>query len=110
MHFNTLADAVEGIGHAFPRNGFTFQDQRGGETFMAFPDLEQETAWWAGALLALGLKRGDRLGIVLLEPRDFVLTFVAAVRVGVVPVPMAQPRFLGDQHTYRHELAAIIGS
>ena len=66
----------------------------------SFVQVAEETARRAGALQALGLRRGDRLGMVVIEPEDFVLTFLACLRVGVVPVPFYPPLGLGNFAAY----------
>ncbi|HEY3447253.1 MAG TPA: fatty acyl-AMP ligase [Myxococcales bacterium] len=51
-------------------------------------------------LLACGLKKGDRVGLVLPQNHEFVLTFMGALAVGVVPVPMYPPLSLGKLDSY----------
>ena len=108
--FATLAEAVACVGRVYPDNGFTFQDQRGIETSYTFPEIERETALRAAALRQLGLEKGDRLAMVVIEPEDFVLVFLAALRVGVVPVPMYPPRNLGGLDSYNRTALAIVRS
>ena len=109
-HFRTLAEAVGQIGRAYPENGFTFQDQHGHEVTYTFPEIERITARRAAGLQALGLKKGDRIGLVIIDPEHFVLTFLAAVRIGVVPVPIYPPPYLGKLDGYMQQTAAILKS
>src|SRR5258708_39283096 len=59
---------------------------------------------------ALGLEKGDRIALVLPEPDEFVLTFIAALAAGIVAVPMYPPQTLAKLEAYgdtvRHILAA----
>jgi fatty-acyl-CoA synthase len=108
--FVTVAEAIAKIGLAHPQNGFTFQDMKGVETRYAFPELEVHTGRRAAALQALGLQKGDRIGIVVVEPEDFVLTFLSAVRVGIIPVPMYPPLSFGSLDAYSDRTAKILES
>jgi fatty-acyl-CoA synthase len=96
----TLADSVLGAGRAFPQNGFWFQSAAGLERFVSFESLEVETAARAAAISRLGLRRGDRLGLIIIDPESFVLTFLGALRAGVVPVPLYPPAYLGSLDLY----------
>src|SRR5262249_14501475 len=59
---------------------------------------------------AMGLCKGDRLGIIVEDGREFVLAFLGAVQAGVVPVPMYPALSFKDVAGYlataRHILAA----
>jgi len=107
-HFDTIAQAVAEVGNRYPELGFTFQDAKGNETTYLFPEMEVETARRAAALQALGLKKGDRVGLIVIEPEDFVLTFLAAIRVGVVPVPLYPPMSFGNLQAYVDRTARIL--
>jgi fatty-acyl-CoA synthase len=82
----------------------------GEERVVSFPELWLEARRRAHALLALGLRRGDRVALVLPEPDDFVLTFMGALTAGVVAVPIYPPQTLAKMEAYgdtvRHVLAA----
>lgn len=104
----TLAEAIARVGTLYPEHGYTFQDNAGVERHYPFPELERATARRAAALQAMGLKKGDRLGLILTEPEDFILSFFGAVRVGIVPVPLYPPLALGDLDGYIDRLARIL--
>ena len=108
--YQTVAEAVAGVGKAWPENGFVFQDDRGRETTYSFVDIERETARRAAGLQALGLGKGDRFGLIVVEPEDFVLTFLAALRAGIVPVPLYPPLSLGSLDAYADRTATILTS
>jgi len=88
----------------------TFVRAAGDERVVSFPDLWLEARRRAHALLSLGLERGDRVALILTEPDEFVLTFIAALTAGVVAVPMYPPQTLAKMEAYgdtvRHILAA----
>src|ERR1700681_1220953 len=74
--------------------GCTFA-QPDGDRFVSFHELRRETMKRAAALLALGLKRGDRLAMVIPDGQGFIPTFLGAMWAGVVPVPLSPPLSLG---------------
>src|SRR3954471_5313718 len=88
----------------------TFLRASGEERTVSYPDLWLEARRRAHALLSLGLTRGDRVALVLPEPDEFVLTFIAALTAGVVAVPISPPQTLAKMEAYgdtvRHVLAA----
>ena len=77
LNFRTVAQAIAEVGKHFPNHGFVFQDLKGEESSYDFPVLAHETARRGAALQAMGLRKGDRLGLIVIEPEDFVLTFLA---------------------------------
>ena len=104
----TLAAAIENCPKLHPTKGFTFQNMAGEEHFWSFADVERESAARAKAIQDLGLTKGDRLGLVIIEPQDFVLTFLAAARIGVVPVPLYPPMSMGELDSYVDRLTGIL--
>jgi fatty-acyl-CoA synthase len=88
----------------------TFMRADGEERRVSFPALWKTACQRAQALLALGLKKGDRVALVLPEPDEFVLTFIAALTAGSSPCPMYPPQTLAKMEAYgdtvRHVLAA----
>ncbi len=88
----------------------TFMRASGEERRVSFPQLWKEACKRAQALSDLGLKKGDRIAIVLPEPDEFVLTFMACLSGGFVAVPMYPPQTLAKMEAYgdtvRHILAA----
>jgi fatty-acyl-CoA synthase len=108
--FRTIAEAVARVGELYPKNTFVFQDLEGKETSYSFVDLERETAKRAAGLQQHGLTKGDRLGLIVIEPEDFVLTFLAAIRVGIVPVPLYPPMSFGNLDAYADRTARVLQS
>lgn len=64
----------------------------------------------AAAYRAEGLKKGDRLAMIVPMPEDFVLTFLGATLAGVVPVPMYPPVALGKVESYTKNAEHIVSS
>jgi fatty-acyl-CoA synthase len=87
--------------------GFTFA-QPEGDRFVSFHHLRRETMKRAAALLALGLKRGDRLAMVIPDGQDFIPTFLGALWAGIVPVPLYPPLSLGKLDAFMDALVTIL--
>jgi fatty-acyl-CoA synthase len=83
----TLVAALAALGDEELR-GYTFQASDGSETKFSFAAMWREAQRRAGRLQALGLRKGDRLGIIVEDSQEFVLSFLGAVTAGVIPVPM----------------------
>ncbi len=75
--------------------GHTFYDNRAQKTFLPFASLHAAAELRAKKLLAYGLKKGDRVGMVLAQPQDFVISFLGCLYAGLVPVPMYPPLSFG---------------
>lgn len=61
---------------AHPDRSVTFVRANLTERVVSYPDLWLEARRRGHALLAQGLRRGDRVALVLPEPDEFVLTFM----------------------------------
>jgi fatty-acyl-CoA synthase len=106
--YQTIAEAISKVGIDFPQNGYVFQDLKGNETHYGYVEVERLTAGRAKALQDLGLNKGDRVGIVVIEPEDFVLSFLACIRIGVLPVPMYPPMSFGALDAYADKTSRIL--
>ncbi len=88
----------------------TFMRGSGEERSVSYPELWIEAQRRAHALRAQGLEKGDRVALILPEPDEFVLTFIAALCAGIVAVPMYPPQTLAKMEAYgetvRHVLEA----
>jgi fatty-acyl-CoA synthase len=83
----TLPAAIRQLAQHTDR-GFVFVRPDGTERFCAFSELCDQAERRAASLHARGLKKGDRLAIVVPDPDEFVLSFLGAVMGGIVPVPI----------------------
>mgnify|MGYP000076317884 CR=1 FL=1 len=108
--FRTVAQAIAEVGQHYPEHDFVFQDLKGEETAYTFVDVEEHTARRAAALQSFGLEKGDRVGLIVIEPEDFVLSFLACLRVGVVPVPLYPPLSFGNLDAYADRTAKVLDS
>lgn len=83
----TLPAAIRQLAEHTDR-GFVFVRGDGKERFCSFAEIGEQSQRRAADLHARGLKKGDRLAIVVPEPDEFVLSFLGAVMGGIVPVPI----------------------
>jgi fatty-acyl-CoA synthase len=100
----TFAGILDGLAKSDSRRGFRFiQKTRpygAASKFLAYATIERLTADRAGALQSAGLHKGDRVAIVLAENEEFAITFLAALRVGLIPVPICPASGLSQWERY----------
>lgn len=107
MNHPTLIAALDGLAGRTDA-GFTFLGSDGKEDFYSWEKLRTEAKNRAAHLRALGLKKGDRLALVMPDGIDFVPTFMGAVYAGIIPVPLYPPLSLGKLDSYIEALVAIM--
>ncbi len=104
----TVAQAIEDAASA-TKNGYRFVDERSdAEPFFSHGGIERASARYGGALQALGLKKGDRVALILPDNADFVFAFLGAVRAGIIPVPIYPPTGLGKLAGYLDNTLHIV--
>src|ERR1700734_287772 len=136
MPFRTLSQAIEDAANAAPTRGYTFVPDTGvpgfagpgadaagrsppprepgrevtvgDEASFSYTAVERMTARFGGALQALGLRKGDRVALILPQNDDFVLCFLGAIRAGIVPVPIYPPMALGALQAYLDNTRHIV--
>ncbi len=79
---------------------------RGGDGELSFAALDARTARLAGELAALGVARGDRVGVCLPRGASLVVALLAAWRAGAAYVPL-DPRYPDDRLAFMAGEAAI---
>ena len=65
-----------------------YRDEAGKERRFTFRDISLLSNRLANVLLAQGLKRGDRLGILLQQSPEAAIAHVAAYKAGLIAVPL----------------------
>ncbi len=86
----------------------TFVRMDGTERVISYPDLWRWACQRAQRFHALGLKKGDRVALILPEPDTFVLAFIGALTAGLVPVPMYPPMTLAKMEAYGETVRHIL--
>jgi fatty-acyl-CoA synthase len=102
----TLVEAVRAL-RADRERGFVFVRSDGSERLVSFHDIAAEAERRAGHLAARGLRKGDRVAMVLPDGDEFVLSFLGALFAGVVPVPIYPQLTFKNIESY-HDIVAHI--
>jgi acyl-CoA synthetase (AMP-forming)/AMP-acid ligase II len=118
MQHRTITQAIEDAAKAEPSRGYRFVPEtgvpgigdspEGSEQTFSYTSVEHISARYGGALQALGLRKGDRVALILPNNDDFVLCFLGAIRAGIVPVPIYPPMALGALQTYLDNTRHIV--
>ncbi len=111
MPATTLAAAIEEAAKCDPTRGFRFVPETSGdasEASFSYTAIERASARYGGALQALGLRKGDRVALILPTNEDFVLCFFGALRAGIIPVPIYPPLGLGQLQGYLDNTRHIV--
>ena len=58
------------------------------EASLTYADLQTQTNRFANLMMRLGLRREDRVALVMLDTIDLPIAFLGAMRAGVVPIPL----------------------
>jgi fatty-acyl-CoA synthase len=96
--FPTVAHALRAaVGHP---SGVTFVDLQEREAFLSWGEVHARAERAAAALAALGIRRGDRVAIVLRTEPAFLDAFLGSWLAGAVPVPLYPPVRLGRMDEY----------
>jgi fatty-acyl-CoA synthase len=103
----TLVDAVRAIADDGAR-GFVFVRPDGTERLCTFRDIAAEAERRAVQLSARGLKKGDRLALVIPDGDEFVLSFLGALFAGVVPVPIYPQLSFKNIESYHDTVAHVV--
>ncbi|HVF56841.1 MAG TPA: fatty acyl-AMP ligase [Pyrinomonadaceae bacterium] len=93
--------AAEGIGYYFV--GFDSQEQ-----FYSYGRVYAEALRRGAHLSALGLKKGDRVALIISKGPEFVLSFLGAIVAGIVPVPIYPPAAAKSIDGYLDNVTRII--
>lgn len=105
----TFIDALRSNANDTDR-AVTFVRTNGQERRVSYTELWQEAASRARVLREFGWVKGDKVGLILPEPDEFVLSFLGALTAGLVAVPMYPPPTLAKMDAYgdtvRHVLRA----
>src|SRR5579871_1773683 len=117
----TIAAAIEDAAKADPTRGLRFFGDAGipgfappgasvepNEEAFSYAAIERLSARHGAAMQALGLRKGDRVALILPANDDFVLCFLGALRAGIVPVPIYPPMALGALQAYLDNTRHIV--
>jgi len=98
-----LADLFEVVAEAVPeRLAFVCGQQQ-----LSYRQLDERANQLAHALLNLGLKRGDNVGIGMYNSSEFLEAFLACCKLGVTPVNINY-RYLSEELSYLIESLDLV--
>ena len=66
---------------------------------LSYGELQKETRRVANMLRRLGVRREERVAMIMLDTVDFPAVFLGAIRAGIVPVPL-NTLLTSDQYAY----------
>jgi 4-hydroxybenzoate-CoA ligase len=66
---------------------------------LTYGELQKQTRRAANMLRRLGVRREERVAMIMLDTIDFPIVFLGAIRAGVVPVPL-NTLLTADQYAY----------
>ncbi len=66
---------------------------------LTYGDLQKQSCRVANLLRRLGVRREERVAMIMLDTVDFPAVFLGAIRAGVVPVPL-NTLLTSDQYAY----------
>jgi 4-hydroxybenzoate-CoA ligase len=69
------------------------------ETQLTYGGLQAQTRRLANLLRRLGVRREERVAMIMLDTVDFPIVFLGALRAGIVPVPL-NTLLTADQYAY----------
>ncbi|MCT2399776.1 fatty acyl-AMP ligase [Novosphingobium mangrovi (ex Huang et al. 2023)] len=107
--FDTFCEALDYA--AGGERGFNFHDPRGTLTRVyPFSELRTDSLAVARALVARGVKPGDRIALIAETGTDFAALFCGTVYAGAWPVPLPLPTSFGGKENYIEQLAVQLSS
>jgi fatty-acyl-CoA synthase len=106
---DTVVEAIR-EGKGIVDRGFTFLDHNLDPKRLSYDDVSKEADTIGRYYRLIGLKRGDRVALMLPDNKDFVLWFLGAVTAGVVPVPIYPPMPGGRLESFLDRTSKILNS
>ena len=89
--YRTLLDALRGTAERSPRRGMYVIDSRGHQEFRTYAQLLESALRVGAALERRGLRKHDRVLLVLPTGFEFASAFFGCISIGAVPIPIAPP-------------------
>src|SRR6202158_1366240 len=66
---------------------------------LTYGELQKQSCRLANLLRRLGVRREERVAMLMLDTTDFPIVFLGAIRAGIVPVPL-NTLLTSDQYAY----------
>lgn len=65
-----------------------FREADGAQRALSYADLADQSARFAGALLRQGVRREERIALIVRDQLEFPIAFWGSLKAGAIPVPM----------------------
>ncbi len=102
--FNFGFDVVDAISEHYPnKTALVYLDRNKNERKFTFEEIKKESNRCANYLLSLGVKKGDKVMLVLKRHWEFWITIVALHKIGAVAIPAT---YLLREHDYIYRFNA----
>ncbi|MBP7589539.1 MAG: AMP-binding protein, partial [Thermoanaerobaculia bacterium] len=92
----------------FPQAGLRLVDRAERETFHTWAAIQERSAFVAGGLAEIGIRPGERVGLIFPTTAEFFDAFFGTLLAGAVPVPLYPPVRLGRLAEYHQRTAAML--
>jgi 1-acyl-sn-glycerol-3-phosphate acyltransferase len=105
----TLHESLWRRAEAAPERAHVFmREEDGSERTISYGALLSESAGVAGGLREAGVRRGDRVALMLPTGSDFLRSFQGILLAGAIPVPIYPPLRLDRLQEYAERQAGIL--
>jgi len=108
MQANDFSQLLEELGRS-ERDAHRYRDN-GSVDELTYGALVADADRMARGMQRLGVRRGDRVGLVLHRPRDFVPAFLGCVRAGFIAVPLYPPLTLGQLDSWAETTGRMLAT
>ena len=89
--------------------GFNFYSSRGAlERVLAYSELRELAFATGQRLIASGLKRGERVGVIAETGADFMAVFFGCQYAGLVPCPVPYTMYIGGKESYIERITGML--
>lgn len=89
--------------------GFNFYSSRGAlERVLPYRELRELAIATGQQLIASGLKRGERVGVIAETGADFMAVFFGCQYAGLVPCPMPYTMYIGGKESYIERITGML--
>lgn len=107
--FSTFNEAIDYAARS--QKGLNFHDMRGQlERVYPYAEMREDALAMARRLIAMGIKKEDRVALIAETGPDFAALFCACVFAGAWPVPLPLPTTFGGKDSYIDQLAVQLQS
>jgi len=89
-HFNMAEAVCDRYAGDPARIALYYEDAAGKEETYTFLDLQQKANRFANVLVGAGVRKGDRVGIILPQRPETAIAHIALYKIGAIAVPLAE--------------------